>query len=38
MAFAWIGWHDLTQEEYEQAIEARKAHREQARATAEGQQ
>ena len=29
MAFSWIGWHDLTQEEYEQAIEARKAHREQ---------
>lgn len=38
MAFAWIGWHDLTQEEYEQAIEARKVQRGQAQATAEGQQ
>ncbi|MCY4601870.1 MAG: cytochrome c [Acidobacteria bacterium] len=38
MAFAWIGWHDLTQEEYEQAIEERKARRGQAQPTAQGQQ
>ena len=25
MAFAWIGWYDLTDEEYEQQVEARKA-------------
>ena len=38
MAFAWIGWHDLTQEQYEQAIEERKARRGQAQPTAGGQQ
>ncbi len=38
MAFAWIGWHDLTPEEYEQAIEERKARRGQAQPTAQGQQ
>ena len=38
MAFAWIGWHDLTQEQYEQAIEERKALRGQAQPTAGGQQ
>ena len=38
MAFAWIGWHDLTQEQYEQAIEERKALRGQAQPTGGGQQ
>ena len=38
MAFAWIGWHDLTQEQYEQAIEERKTRRAEAQPTADGQQ
>ena len=37
MAFAWIGWYDLTDEEYEQEIAARKARRAEAAAAA-GQQ
>ena len=36
MAFAWIGWYDLTDEEYEQQVEARKASR--AQQTFEAQQ
>jgi hypothetical protein len=28
MGFAWIGWYDLTDEEYKQESEARKALRE----------
>ena len=27
MGFAWIGWYDLSQEEYEQELAARKARR-----------
>ena len=37
MAFAWIGWYDLTDEEYEQEVAARKARRERAASSA-GQQ
>ena len=37
MAFAWIGWYDLTDEEYEQELAARKARRAEAAAAA-GQQ
>ena len=28
MGFAWIGWYDLTEEEYQQELAARKARRE----------
>jgi len=35
MAFAWIGWYDLTDEEYQQELEARKA--QQQKATTTGQ-
>ena len=38
MAFAWIGWYDLTDEEYEQQVEARKARRATKRSPAAGQQ
>ena len=38
MAFAWIGWYDLTDEEYEEELAARKARRAQQAATTAGQQ
>jgi hypothetical protein len=38
MAFAWIGWYDLTDEEYEQELAARKARRAEAGVTTAGQQ
>jgi hypothetical protein len=37
MAFAWIGWYDLTDEEYEREVEARKSRRAQS-STPVGQQ
>ena len=37
MGFSWIGWIDLTQEEYEQELAARKAAREKARPTTQNQ-
>ena len=33
MAFAWIGWYDLTDEEYKADLAARKAARQQPRTT-----
>ena len=33
MAFAWIGWYDLTEEEYKQRLAERKAERQQKRTT-----
>ena len=38
MAFAWIGWYDLTDEEYEEELAARKARRAQQGAPTAGQQ
>ena len=38
MGFAWIGWVDLTQEEYEQETAARNAARQKPAATTSGQQ
>jgi len=38
MGFSWIGWIDLTQEEYEKELAARKAKRESARPTQQQQQ
>ena len=37
MGFAWIGWYDLTDEEYKQELEARKALREKNVATSQQQ-
>jgi hypothetical protein len=38
MAFAWIGWYDLTDEEYKADLAARKAARQQPRTTQQQQQ
>ena len=38
MGFAWIGWYDLTDEEYKQEWEARKAQRQKAVTTTQQQQ
>ena len=38
MGFAWIGWVDLTEEEYEKELAARKARQQQTTAAAAGQQ
>jgi hypothetical protein len=37
MGFAWIGWVDLTEEEYEKELAARKARQQQSTAAAAGQ-
>ena len=38
MGFAWIGWYDLTDEEYKQELEARKARERAVTTTSQGQQ
>jgi hypothetical protein len=37
MGFAWVGWVDLTEEEYKQELAARKALRQKQRSTPIGQ-
>jgi hypothetical protein len=38
MGFSWIGWYDLTDEEYKAELTARKAAQQQPRATQQQQQ